>query len=56
MGLFNSMFITLIPKKQDKISFGDFCPIFLCNVIYKIVAKILARRLQQIFSEIISEE
>jgi hypothetical protein len=40
----NSTFITLIPKKDNPDSLDDFKPISLCNCIYKIVFKVLARR------------
>jgi hypothetical protein len=53
---FNSTFITLIPKLNDPQSFDDFRPISLCNCIYKIIAKIIARRLKPILSEAISKE
>jgi hypothetical protein len=42
---FNSTFLALIPKKDDPLSFEDFRPISLCNCIYKIVAKLISRRL-----------
>lgn len=35
---FNSTFIALIPKSDYLESFNDFCPISLCNCIYKIIA------------------
>jgi hypothetical protein len=47
---FNSTFLALIPKKDEPLSFEEFRPISLCNCIYKIVAKIIARRLKPILS------
>jgi ribonuclease HI len=38
------------------ITFDDFRPISLCNCIYKIIAKIIARRLNPFLSEAISKE
>lgn len=50
----NETYITLIMKKQNASSLGDFQPISFCNVIYKIVAKIVANRLKKFMPEIIS--
>jgi hypothetical protein len=41
---------------DDPQSFDDFRPISLCNCIYKIIAKIIARRLKPLLSEAISKE
>ena len=51
----NYTHIVLIPKiKSHEFFFFDFQPISLCNVIYKIIFKVLANRLKQILSYIIS--
>jgi hypothetical protein len=52
----NSTFIALIPKSDSLQSLDDFRPISLCNCIYKIVAKVIARRLKKVFSASISKE
>ena len=55
-GALNSTFLCLIPKKKDVVSFDDFQLISCCNVVYKLLAKIIARRLMTVFSEVIREE
>ena len=51
----NHTFITLIPKVTNPEIVAQFRPISLCNVIYKILSKVLANRLRPILNSIISE-
>ena len=50
----NDTLITLIPKCDNLESMHDLCPIALCNVLYKVIAKVLANRLKVILLNIIS--
>ena len=54
--IINNTCIILISKIDSPEDLGQFRPISLCNVIYKIVSKVMANRLKLILSEIISEE
>lgn len=47
--------IVLVPKKSNPVSMQDLRPISLCNVIYKVVSKVLANRLKEVIGLIISE-
>ena len=48
--------IALIPKNANPIYMKDLRPIALCNVLYKIIAKVLANRLKIILPVLIDEE
>lgn len=52
----NATFIALIQKLDNPSSLDDYIPISVCNVTYKVVAKIITRRLKNIMSKVISWE
>lgn len=50
----NSTHLVLIPKKHKLDSVSDFRPISLCNVLYKLVFKVISIRLKPFMLPIIS--
>jgi len=50
----NHCIIALVPKSTNVNSANDFKPISCCNVIYKVISKILAGRLCRAFQDIFS--
>lgn len=52
----NSTFIALIPKTNNPSYFEEFRTISLCNCLYKIISKIIARHLKTVLLRIISFE
>ncbi|CAK8563776.1 unnamed protein product [Lathyrus sativus] len=47
--------ITLIPKGEVQTSLKDWGPISLCNVLYKVIAKVIANRLKRVLDKCISD-
>ncbi|KAK2360556.1 hypothetical protein QL285_085815 [Trifolium repens] len=52
----NETNICFIPKCYSPSSMKDFRPISLCNVLYKVVSKLLANKLKRVLDKYISEE
>ena len=50
----NYTHIVLIPKIKSPEKISNYRPISLCNVIYKIIFKVLANRLKEIFPQLIA--
>ena len=50
----NNTNIVLIPKVQSPESISSYRPISLCNLVYKIITKIIVRRLRLYLDKLIS--
>ncbi|KAA3462946.1 non-ltr retroelement reverse transcriptase [Gossypium australe] len=55
MGEINKTHIVLIPKVDRPKNIAQFRPISLCNVIYKIIAKVLVNRMSTVLGHCINE-
>ena len=51
----NHTFISLIPKVKNLEYVTKFRLIAICNILYKLVSKVLANRLKKVLPHIISE-
>ena len=52
----NTSFISLIPKQESAQIADKYRPIALCNVVYKIISKVVANRLKPLLPSLVSEE
>ena len=52
----NATFIALISKCEKLVSFLDFRPISVCNLVYKMISKIIANRIKLVLAEVVSKE
>lgn len=55
-GDLNATILTLITKNDRPETFQDFRPIALCNVVYKMITRIIANRLKPMLSKFIAKE
>ena len=53
---FNATFLSLIPKEHGVDSPGKFQPISLCNIVLKIITKVMANHLKPMLPELVSSE
>ncbi|GLT27312.1 hypothetical protein SLA2020_023190 [Shorea laevis] len=54
LGQINATNITLVPKTNCPTSVGDYRPISCCNVIYKVISKLLTQRLNEVLDKLVS--
>jgi hypothetical protein len=50
----NVTIITLVPKRKQPAMMGDFRPISCCNIVYKVITKILANQLRPGLNDIVN--
>ena len=52
----NTSFISLIPKQESAQTPDKYRPIALCNVVYKIISKVVANKLKPLLPSLVSGE
>jgi hypothetical protein len=52
----NATMITLIPKENEATTPDCYRPIALCNVVYKIICKVIETRLKTLLPTLVSQE
>ena len=52
---FHDTHIVLIPKNNEPQGITNYCPISLCNVVYKLASKAIANRLKRVLPSIIND-
>lgn len=52
----NTSFISLIPKQENAMTPDRFRPIALCNVVCKIISRIIENRIKPLLPTLVSEE
>lgn len=50
----NSTILVLIPKKEEAKMMKDYRKVSCCNILYKVISKILAKRLKTILPKCIT--
>jgi hypothetical protein len=55
-GGINSTFLVLIPKDDSPITCNDYRPISRCNLIYKIISKVISNRIKPFLGRSLSAE
>ena len=55
MSCINNNLVTLIPKVKQPLAMSEFRPISLCNVLYKLVAEVIAKKFKAYLPVVIAE-
>ncbi|GKA59161.1 RNA-directed DNA polymerase, eukaryota, reverse transcriptase zinc-binding domain protein [Tanacetum coccineum] len=55
LGEVNSTLITLVPKSNTPQRVSDYIPIACCNVLYKIISKILTNRIKKALCKLVNQ-